>query len=383
MRKNKVLAIFGNVVNFGQERSNTEVFRLLINDGYDVLSLVNDRGFHWHLQSNFDQFKIPYQKIRFPWGVSKKSSKKHLCQWVIDVIFNNIQFIFYYLKFRPDYIHFGNEYMFKTLFLPLIFVRAKIIFRLGDEPTINYAHNKLLWKYIICKKVKTFVCVSKFIQNKLKTCGRIPSVQNNDKVIYNFPPNRIQSEPIKSENKLFTIGFIGQISENKGVAILAQAAVVLCKKYQDICFVFAGAIDDNLFAKEVLESINKESQSVQQRISFIGLIDDVALFYSNLNICITPSIYREALGNVIVEAKLYGKPSVIFKTGGMPELIHHCEDGYICSDKTLEALIEGIEYYIKNPIKSEEHGQNAFKSIKEMGLDYESFKAKWFNVYPL
>ena len=40
-KNNRVLAIFGNVANFGQERSNTEVFRLLVNNGYDVLTLVN------------------------------------------------------------------------------------------------------------------------------------------------------------------------------------------------------------------------------------------------------------------------------------------------------------------------------------------------------
>lgn len=380
MRKNnRVLAIFGNVVNFGQERSNTEVFKLLVNNGYNVLALVNERGFHWHLQPCFDKFKIPYRKIRFPWGIYKKASIRHILQWIIDVIINNIQFIYYYIKFKPAFIHCGNEYMYKCLFIPLSLVRAKVIFRLGDEPAVSHLYNYFFWEKVICKRVDTFVCVSLFVQNKLRECGRRAST--DDKVIYNFPPTRIDSAVNNIKSTHFTIGYIGQISENKGVAHLVEAAIVLCKKYPDISFVFAGAIEKNGFTDKIFGCLQKETDTVQGRISFIGSINNIACFFNNIDVCVTPSIYREALGNVLVEAKLYNKPSVIYPTGGMPELIHHGKDGYICREKTVDSLIEGIEYYIQSPEKAKEHGKNACRSINYMGLDYESYKEKWLNVY--
>lgn len=380
-KNNRVLAIFGNVVNFGQERSNTEVFKLLVDNGYEVLALVNERGFHWHLQPVFDKFHIPYKKIRYPWGIYKTASLFHILQWGIDILLNNVQFIYYYIKFKPNFIHCGNEYMFKCLFIPLILLRAKIIFRLGDEPVIKYKYNLLFWKKVIVKRVDTLVCVSSFIQGKVKECGRIGTTRNKDKVIYNFPPTRIISNVDKCKSDDFVLGFIGQISENKGVELLVKAAIVLCKKYSNIRFVFAGGIDDNPFADKMFTLLQKEDIAIRKRISFIGLINNVASFYENINVCVTPSIYHEALGNVIVEAKLYRKPSVIFPTGGMPELIHHCHDGYICKGKNIDALIAGIEYYIQSPIKAEEHGEKAFCSIKEMKLDYESYKAQWLDIY--
>ena len=43
MRKKRILGIFGNVANAGQERANSDVYKLLAQDDkYDLRVLVND-----------------------------------------------------------------------------------------------------------------------------------------------------------------------------------------------------------------------------------------------------------------------------------------------------------------------------------------------------
>lgn len=81
MKKIKILGIFGNVANAGQERANSDVYNLLSNENkYNVLVLVNDRGFQWHLQPFFEKNSIPFKKIRFPWGIYSYSSIRDIFQ---------------------------------------------------------------------------------------------------------------------------------------------------------------------------------------------------------------------------------------------------------------------------------------------------------------
>ena len=54
MANKKILAVFGNVAFYGQERANLQVFELLKNSGFDLLLAVNTFGFHWHLQSEVE-----------------------------------------------------------------------------------------------------------------------------------------------------------------------------------------------------------------------------------------------------------------------------------------------------------------------------------------
>ncbi len=68
MRKKRILGIFGNVANAGQERANSDVYKLLAQDDkYDLRVLVNDRGFHWCLQPFLN--KTPFRlKNQIPVG---------------------------------------------------------------------------------------------------------------------------------------------------------------------------------------------------------------------------------------------------------------------------------------------------------------------------
>lgn len=381
--QNKVLAIFGNVVNMGQERSNIEVFKLLKNSNLELLVLVNKRCFHWHLQPSFDKLELSYKKIWFPWGIYKTSGIKHICQWMYDLLRNNVQFIYYYYKFRPNYIHIGNEYMMTCLLIPLLLVRAKIIFRLGDEPVVNNMVRRYIWKKIT-QRVDKFVCVSKFIQDKLRNAGRKNS--QNDYIIYNFPPTRFNenAEEKTYNNQSFTIGFIGQICENKGVHLLLDAAIKLCNKYNNIEFIFAGALNDNTFYETKIHPIlNTLNSNIRHRIRFLGNIDHVANFYNSIDIHVAPSIYREALGNVVVEAKKYHKASIVFPTGGMPELVEHKQSGYICKGKNIENLIEAFEYYIQNYPETILQGEKAYASINSLKIGFDDYKRKWRTVYDL
>lgn len=376
----KILGIFGNVANAGQERANCDVYKLLASQAdIELLVLVNDRGFDWNLRPFFERNSIRFKKIRFPWGIYRDSNIRYILQWTYDILANNVTFIYNYLKFSPDYIHIGNEYMFKTLVLPLSLCRAKIIFRLGDRPYTNGFYNRWFWK-IISSRVDTFVCDTNYIKGLLNKTGRD---NKSDIVLYHPAPDRANVEEVSIQGSdSLKFGYVGQIRASKGVDIIVKAALEICKKHKDVEFWFAGNIkDNNFYSSSIATLLNQTQEDIRKRICFKGAIENIDAFYKAVDVHLAPSVAAEAYGLVIVEAKKNHRPTIIFPSGGMPELISDKVDGYICTSKDTDGLLQGIRYYLENPIEIKAQGENAYKSLDNLGINNENFAKRWLAIY--
>ena len=74
----------------------------------------------------------------------------------------------------------------------------------------------------------------------------------------------------------------------------------------------------------------------------------MAMMYAAANVFVTPSL-QDNLPNTIVEAMSCGTPCVGFRIGGIPEMIHHQQDGYVAHYCDASDLAEGIRYVLANP----------------------------------
>jgi glycosyltransferase involved in cell wall biosynthesis len=88
---------------------------------------------------------------------------------------------------------------------------------------------------------------------------------------------------------------------------------------------------------------------------------------------------REALGNVVIEAKLAGCCSIVFPSGGLCELIEEGVDGIVCRDVSAEALAEALRPYLSNPELARQHGQAARASLARLGI--ANFAQRWLQIY--
>lgn len=387
----KILAVFGNVAYFGQERANIDVFKLLHDNGYDLQVLVHDRGFHFHLQPIFEQWGIPYQKIRYSWGLRKPFTLSKIRMFIGEVIQNNIQFMKAYRKFRPDYIHIANDFMYMCLVPSFLFTKAKIVYRLGDRPVIWWTPQRIVWNHFITKKVYRFVCDSNFVLDRLRNAGR--KSDKNDIVLYSTPPSRIIKELSNSEKQLFEqiksyrakgkmiILYFGQISKHKGCDLLYEAALNLKKKYNDrFLFVLAGNIDEsNAYSLDLLHKV--QEQNCPDYIIMPGYVDNIPHLLSLCDIHIAPTLVEEPYGLIVVEAKTAHKPSIIFPVGGMKELVEHKKDGYICNNKSAQDIVDALLYYCSDENILSKQGEYAFRSLCEKEINNENFKTKWVSVY--
>ncbi|MEE1884666.1 glycosyltransferase [Pedobacter flavus] len=96
---------------------------------------------------------------------------------------------------------------------------------------------------------------------------------------------------------------------------------------------------------------NVEQPDLPIKVTFLGTInkdEHLAKCYSASDAFILPSL-EDNLPNTIMESMACGTPVVAFKTGGIPDMIKHLENGYLSDYKSSDDLVEGINWIINHP----------------------------------
>jgi glycosyltransferase involved in cell wall biosynthesis len=120
---------------------------------------------------------------------------------------------------------------------------------------------------------------------------------------------------LKTDDRVFKLGFIGRLDSPKGVHILLEAMQYL-KKYKIKLFI---AGDGPLF-----DTLRRQSTGCS--VVFMGRIDDPYDFLKQIDLLVVPSI-REPFGNICLEAGLCRAPVLAANIDGLPEIIENYVSG--------------------------------------------------------
>ena len=207
-------------------------------------------------------------------------------------------------------------------------------------------------------------------------------------VIYNRPPRRVpadagQRDRIGSATRGHRcIAFVGQIAPHKGFGVLVQAFARLAADCPDARLVVAGRLSDAAsddWARAQRDAIGRDP-ALAPRVVFLGEIDAVPQLLEGCELIAVPSLFEEPAANVVVEAKQAAIPAVVFPVGGLPELVRHDEEGWVCRASTVEALHEGLASYLAGPRgRAAAHGRAARRSLARLGND--RFTRRWRDAY--
>lgn len=373
----RVLAILCYEGRFGGERANIQVMKLLRQRGADIQCIVVKKG--------GDEFRSMLKLDGFTchsthYGPSffGLSNPIHYLKNLTGMLFTSTKLLAITKSFNPTHIYVPNYIQFLYIWPALFFIKLPVIFRIGDPPEKSWMH-RVMWSKIISPKVTKFIANSQYTLNSLFQTG----VQKHQaKVIRNCitrkDDNNIMDNRGDKGDTRIIMTYIGQINPQKGVDIAVEAAIKICKLYDNVIFQFFGTLDYNSeYVKTLLEKVAIEQ--LEGKIKFLGYCNDVIsiLHTSTLHIC--PSIQEESSANVVIESKFAGTPSIVFRKGGMPELINHKIDGYICSKANVEGLLEGILYYLELPTELE----NASKAAKLSSLMFSEneIRIEWFKLF--
>lgn len=382
----KIFAILDSCELYGKELSNLQVYKILKENKFEVIVAYNKFASN-NIFNEISAYKN--YAISYPRQIAKSVNFRSIKY--ITYFFNaNYRLIQLLSKEKPDFLLIPTEIALSYL-LPTILIhkKIKIVFRIGDAPILYRKKNSRiacmiygqLWKRIVLPRLNCTVSISKFIQEKLIESGRKKNYY--DKIIYNLSPDRniVNKLNITSVSpSSLKLGYMGRIVYEKGIHLLIEAVISLLNEAINIELFIAGNEKQNTEYCKQINKIVTESK-YKDKIHFIGIINDIDTFYKAIDISCAPSIYEEPLGNILVEAKKFSKPSIIFNVGGMPELISHKENGYICHSISMESLKEAILYYYNNKNRIIIEGKKAYSSIKELGIDEEEYKNKWISVF--
>ncbi|HTM97625.1 MAG TPA: glycosyltransferase [Pedobacter sp.] len=94
---------------------------------------------------------------------------------------------------------------------------------------------------------------------------------------------------------------------------------------------------------------NKDTENMPEfpfKTTFLGTInkdEHLAKCYSAADAFILPSL-EDNLPNTVMESLACATPVIAFKTGGIPDMVKHLENGYLADYKSASDLADGIEW---------------------------------------
>ena len=173
------------------------------------------------------------------------------------------------------------------------------------------------------KKVDTYICPSHFLAGKLQEGKKI--YKGKTFIIHNF----IDMKEAKTEEKSPYIVFVGRLSKEKGVDLLAGCAKLL-PQYK---FIVAGSGPD----EEVLRGIDN--------LELAGFLngEELTSLMANAALLLAPSICFENCPLSILESHSLGVPVVTMNSGGMAELVKDGVNGTLVPEATAKTVADQIE----------------------------------------
>jgi glycosyltransferase involved in cell wall biosynthesis len=154
------------------------------------------------------------------------------------------------------------------------------------------------------------------------------------------------SDHVIKDNKL-KIGYMGQISDHKGVHILIEAFKLLKGSGRVPELHIYG---DGQRRPEYLAALKRKANN-HPSIFFEGTYtaSDVSRVFDNLDVVVVPSIWYENRPSVILEAFSRKKPVIASDLGGMAEMVTHDVDGLRFQTGDARSLSEQLQRVLDNP----------------------------------
>jgi glycosyltransferase involved in cell wall biosynthesis len=134
------------------------------------------------------------------------------------------------------------------------------------------------------------------------------------------------------------VGYIGRMSQEKGILNLAKAILLVSDQTQDVQFLLGG---DGPLLPQVKQELSP--LIAQNRVMLPGWISYAELpqYLNRIKLLVVPSYY-EALPNIILEAMACGTPVLASSVGAIPDIIIDSQNGFIMKDNSPECIAANI-----------------------------------------
>jgi glycosyltransferase involved in cell wall biosynthesis len=255
---------------------------------------------------------------------------------------------------------------------------CRVILRVGMAPSTGSFY-AWLWKWVVNPVVDRMVANSEFLYQEVHAHGiserklgliRNAATQRGEEAHTTTPQNRVL--------------YVGQIIPDKGVDMLIDAVAALRQEGVPVTLDIVGDVtgweSPSYRGYRDLVRGRAQQSSVNGAIRFLGHREDVGALMARAAVHCLPSrtAIREGMANVVLEAKAAGVPSVVTRSGSLPELVEHQVDGWL-ADEQPAALADGIRYFLQNADVRRRAGEAARQSLSRFSRD--TFDRAWLTEF--
>lgn len=278
--------------------------------------------------------------------------------------------IFTYLYFYITILKLGLTSEFDIIYCHYIshtIVPAALIKTIKDKKLVANVHGediikeRLVYKLfgsiirVSLKKADLIISPSRYCKRMLTEAFKI---ENNS--ISVFPSGGVDGRIFKPMDKNicrkkrnleetgFYVGYVSRIDKNKGWDILIRAMGILKKRNFKFKLIFAGSGCNKEVFLEYITKFDLEKESV-----FLGNLrqNDLNQVYNMFDVSIFPTLEREGLGLVGLEALSCGIPVIASRLGAIEEYIKHGSNGFLFEAGDYKGLAERIQAFYNLPQK--------------------------------
>ena len=295
-------------------------------------------------------------------------------------------------KFKPDVIHTHNMHYFSM-------VHGRSLSEIAREkgiPFILTAHNvwadtlflsmmrRIKWTHIIA--------VSHFINHELIGTGikhtHVTTVHHGiDQNLYN--PKIKATRMYKKYPRLkreYVIFHPARMGLAKGCDVSVKALRIIVEKFPKALLVLAGTkniIDWGATQNKDIAYIVGLVDSFKLRknvLMDVYRLEDMPYIYAASKVCVYPSSSPEPFGLTMLESMASGRPIIVTKTGGMPEIVNDGINGFVIPTFNFENLANRIMQLFNDKDLRQRLG-NAGRAVVEQRYTKETMAKNTLDVY--
>ncbi|WP_295768807.1 glycosyltransferase family 4 protein [uncultured Mucilaginibacter sp.] len=250
-----------------------------------------------------------------------------------------------------DVVH-ANTVVPASYLLPLIIILKpflNVTWIWSDHDLSYYSKVDTLMSKLSVKFYDHTLAVSQAVKLKYVDNPKL-TVLHNGLDIEKFTPNQNLRDTFRRSNffdcDTVVIGIAATIAPRKGQLELIEAFKDIYKSNKNSILILAGGFSD-----DYPEYCIKVKNAVRQPgIKYIGHISNITEFYNGCDVIISNSNIEgsEPLGTTIYEAMACEKIVLASATGGTPEIIDDCINGFLFEAENKVDLQKKLSYIINN-----------------------------------
>lgn len=254
--------------------------------------------------------------------------------------------------------------------ISLIAYVSKKVFNLNVK-IVSHIHNNYPW----LQSNNIYKLVDRIFRNKYDIniyCGKVVEdyylqygtyikrektrvSSNSIEIIDNI--RYFNKEELELENR-YVYGFIGRITEQKGLKPFIKAFNKVKERFNDSIFIIIGDGDRGEEIRQLVNELNLETY-----FKFYGFQENVYKYFKSIDTVFLPSLY-EGLPMIILEAMANEKTIVSMNVGSIGEVIKHNETGILVDKGNYNKFLEELTSIKMNNELRNKIGKNSYEYIK-------------------